>query len=137
MKKTFIISALLIVFGAIVSGQKKMTVMVDGFKESKGKLMVGIYNSDSTFMKKTFRGIMADIEDATLGFTLDMPPGEYALVIYHDLNENGKLDTGLFGIPTEKYGFSNNAKGLMGRPPSYQKAKIELTDSVIVRIKLF
>jgi uncharacterized protein (DUF2141 family) len=61
---------------------------------------------------------------------------EYALAIYHDLNENGKMDAGIFGIPTEKYGFSNNAKGHMG-PPSYHKSRIELTDSVIVRINLY
>ncbi|MDR1552696.1 MAG: DUF2141 domain-containing protein [Prevotellaceae bacterium] len=113
MKHLFIISAMLVAFSATVSGQKKMTVIVDGFEDPKGKLMVGIYNSESTFMKKTCRGIMADVKDALEGFTLDMPPGEYALAVYHDLNENG-MDTGIFGIPTEKYGFGNNAKGHMG-----------------------
>jgi uncharacterized protein (DUF2141 family) len=135
MRKIFIILAMTVAYGATVCGQKNMTVIIDGFKEPKGKLMVGIYNSDSTFMKKTFRGYMVDVVDTILEFSLEMPSGEYAFSIYHDLNENGKLDTGLFGIPTEKYGFSNNAKGYMG-PPSYEKSKIVLTDSVVVRINL-
>ena len=136
MKKVWFISLMYFAFSAIVSSQTKMTVIVDGFKEVKGKMMVGIFNSDSTFMKKTFRGMMADVIDTTLEFSLELPPGEYALSVYHDLNENSKLDTGIFGIPTEKYGFSNNAKGYMG-PPSFEKSKVILTDSLIVRINLY
>jgi len=43
-------------------------------------------------------------------------PGTYALVVVHDENSNGKLDTDWLGIPTEGYGFSNDAKALLGTP---------------------
>jgi len=46
----------------------------------------------------------------------DITPGTYALAIIHDENMNGKLDTKWLGIPTEGYGFSNNAKTLLGAP---------------------
>lgn len=46
----------------------------------------------------------------------DIPPGTYALAVVHDENMNGKLDTKWLGIPTEGYGFSNNAKALLGAP---------------------
>jgi len=46
----------------------------------------------------------------------DIPPGKYAMVVVHDENMNGKLDTNWVGIPTEGYGFSNDAKGLLGAP---------------------
>ena len=46
----------------------------------------------------------------------DIPPGTYAMVVIHDANMNGKLDTNWLGIPTEGYGFSNDAKGLVGAP---------------------
>jgi uncharacterized protein (DUF2141 family) len=45
-----------------------------------------------------------------------IPPGTYALAVIHDENSNGKLDTNVLGIPTEGYGFSNNAKALIGTP---------------------
>jgi hypothetical protein len=35
---------------------------------------------------------------------------------HHGENSNGKLDTNLLGIPTEGYGFSNNATALIGTP---------------------
>ncbi len=46
----------------------------------------------------------------------DIPPGTYALAVIHDENMNGKLDTHWLGIPKEGYGFSNDAKALLGAP---------------------
>jgi uncharacterized protein (DUF2141 family) len=45
-----------------------------------------------------------------------IPPGTYALAVIHDKNSNGKLDTNWLGIPTEGYGFSNDAKAVLGTP---------------------
>ena len=47
---------------------------------------------------------------------LDIPPGTYALAVIHDENMDGKLGTNSVGIPTEGYGFSNDASALMGAP---------------------
>jgi uncharacterized protein (DUF2141 family) len=46
----------------------------------------------------------------------DIAPGTYALVVVHDENMNGKLDTNWLGVPTEGYGFSNDPKALLGAP---------------------
>jgi len=51
-----------------------------------------------------------------------VPAGRYAIACFHDENGNGKLDTGLFGIPAEGTVASNHAKGFMG-PPSFQDAQ--------------
>src|SRR5438552_3406736 len=48
--------------------------------------------------------------------------GVYAVACFHDENGNGKLDTGLFGIPKEATAASNDAKGTMG-PPKFNDAK--------------
>lgn len=53
---------------------------------------------------------------ATLQFA-DLPPGEYAITAFLDENSNSKLDSNLFGLPTEPYGFSRNARGMAGPPP--------------------
>ncbi|VTU23464.1 hypothetical protein H6CHR_01997 [Variovorax sp. PBL-H6] len=45
-----------------------------------------------------------------------LAPGRYALRVFADENGNGKLDTNLMGLPTERYGFSNDAKGNRGAP---------------------
>ncbi|MGA6828806.1 DUF2141 domain-containing protein [Nitrospira sp. NS4] len=66
----------------------------------------------------------------------DIPPGTYAMAVIHDENMNGKLDTHLPGIPTEGYGFSNDAQGLIGAPSlsaasfPYKEENLDLTMSL-------
>jgi uncharacterized protein (DUF2141 family) len=65
-----------------------------------------------------------------------VPAGTYAVACFHDENKNGKLDTGLFGIPTEGTVASNDAKGFMG-PPSFNAAKFSFTAAPIeLRLKM-
>ena len=54
--------------------------------------------------------------------------GEYAVAVVYDKNKNGELDTGLFRIPKEEIGFSNNAKSKFG-PAKWDDARFLLTDS--------
>jgi uncharacterized protein (DUF2141 family) len=46
----------------------------------------------------------------------DLPSGTYAIAVIHDEIMNGKLDTTWLGIPTEGYGFSRDAQGVVGMP---------------------
>ena len=69
----------------------------------------------------------------------DIPYGEYAISVYHDENDNKNLDTGLFGIPKEALGTSNNVKIRFG-PPKYQDASFILDQSdlnLTIRLKKF
>ena len=50
-----------------------------------------------------------------------IPSGTYALVVLHDENMNGKIDTNWLGVPKEEYGFSNDAKAAF-RAPSFSEA---------------
>lgn len=47
-----------------------------------------------------------------------VPPraGTYAIAFAHDENDNGRVDQGLFGIPLEGYGFSNDAHPVLSAP---------------------
>lgn len=55
----------------------------------------------------------------------NLPPGDYAITLYYDENDNGKLDTGMFRIPREKAAFSNNAWRRFG-PAKWKDAHFEL-----------
>ena len=57
-----------------------------------------------------------------------VPPGDYAIAVYHDANENGKLDRHLLGYPLEPYGFSNNARGKLG-PPAWDRVFFQVGDA--------
>ena len=101
----------------------KLTVSVSGIKNNTGIVKVGLYNSDGTFLKTTYKSLSSEIKNNEVTVTFDnLPSGEYAISTYHDENNNGKLDRNAMGIPSEDYAASNNTKGFMG-PPAYKDAK--------------
>jgi uncharacterized protein (DUF2141 family) len=53
----------------------------------------------------------------------DVPAGSWAVMAYHDENDNQKLDRNELGIPSEGYGFSNGANAKYG-PPQFKQAAV-------------
>ncbi len=56
-----------------------------------------------------------------------LPAGTYALSSFQDENSNGKLDTNVFGAPTEGYGASKNVLP-PAAPPTFEDNQITLVD---------
>jgi uncharacterized protein (DUF2141 family) len=53
--------------------------------------------------------------------------GEYAAVVFHDENENGEIDHGLFG-PSEPLGFSGGfVLSLLSGRPDFDRLRFEFT----------
>jgi len=100
-------------------------VTVENIKSAKGNIFVGLYDSEGNWLSKTLKGEVCKIVDgkAKVQFK-DIEPGIYGISIYHDENDNGKLDAGIFGIPKEPYACSKGAKGRFG-PPKWSDAKFK------------
>jgi uncharacterized protein (DUF2141 family) len=64
-----------------------------------------------------------------------VPNQEYAVAVFHDENANNDLDRGIFGIPTEGTGASNDASGFMA-PPPYDGARFRFPDVPEHRIRI-
>jgi uncharacterized protein (DUF2141 family) len=96
-------------------------VKVLGIRNSKGTIACALFESPGGFpvdyLHSATNIMVIKIRDrqARCDFE-DMPKGTYALAVVHDENMNGKLDTNFLGIPTEGYGFSNDATGAIGAP---------------------
>ena len=98
-----------------------LIIHITGFENSNGTARIALVNSKENFTADTpFKGITGEIINGEVKKTITLPFGEYAIKVYHDENGNNELDTRIFGIPKERYGFSNNARGTMG-PPEYEK----------------
>ena len=66
----------------------------------------------------------------------NLEPGRYAAIAFHDENGNGEFDTSFIGVPTEPYGFSNDAQGFLG-PPTFDAAAVVIGNgNKAIRIKL-
>jgi len=67
-------------------------------------------------------------EDAVTRVAFDgIAPGRYAVMVVHDENGNGRLDSNLAGIPVEGYGFSNNPRVL--RRPTFAETAFDVGDT--------
>jgi uncharacterized protein (DUF2141 family) len=103
-----------------------------GLRNGNGQVGCMLFASEKGFPKDPNTAVQkkwCPIASAESVCSFDpVPAGTYAVACFHDENRNGKLDTGLFGIPTEGTAASNNAKGFMG-PPSFKDAKFALSGS--------
>lgn len=126
----FILSFIVTKSSAQTSSDKQdIVVNIINVKSNDGKIYVGLYDSENSFLKKTYRGQVLSIENNTCKtIFIGVPIGEYAISIYHDINDNDKLDKNFLGIPKEDYTCSNGAMGFMG-PPKWNDAKFRLGNS--------
>lgn len=103
-----------------------LTVSVTNLRSSNGQVGCMIYSSARGFPTDSSAALQrrwCPITGASSTCAFDpIPAGTYAVACFHDENKNGRLDTGMFGIPKEGTVASNHATGFMG-PPSFDKAK--------------
>jgi uncharacterized protein (DUF2141 family) len=109
-----------------------LTVRVSQLRSNEGQLGCMLYGSAKGFPTDPNAAVQkrwCPIHDKTGVCAFDpILAGVYAVACLHDENKNGKLDTGLFGIPKEGTVVSNHAKGFMG-PPSFENAKFSFSGS--------
>lgn len=108
--------------GSVDPALSSLTIHLTGFKHSSGTAKVCLVNSKANFSDETpYKNFTFQIINQEVVQTIQLPQGEYAIKVYHDENANNALDKRIMGLPKERYGFSNNARGLMG-PPEYEEA---------------
>jgi uncharacterized protein (DUF2141 family) len=120
-KLTTIALGLILAFG--VHGQqavkaKKLSIKISNIQNKGKTLYVGIYRAGDEFPE--FNNFWKNTKVTTTGNEMtvefEVPYGDYAVAISHDLNGNGKLDKNFFGYPSEPFGFSNNFKPTLSSP---------------------
>jgi uncharacterized protein (DUF2141 family) len=127
-----------------------LKVTIVGVPSDAGALMIGLYDSAASFegaianstkvslLKDKGRLVGVTMRARTgsqsIGFT-QLSPGRHAIIVFHDQNDNGLLDESLLGIPTEAYGFSNNAMGFLSAP-SFDAAAVTLAGDQSISITL-
>tara|TARA_R110000787_G_scaffold192886_10_gene304419 strand:- start:7266 stop:7691 length:426 start_codon:yes stop_codon:yes gene_type:complete len=137
---------LLITFIFLLSGvsnlfaQKKETVTViievSVTKYNKGNILLALYNSEEAYMEDVYKS--ADVlikENKAIIIFDEVEKGVYAFSLFHDINENKKLDTNFLGIPKEPYGFSNGERGRFG-PPKFKEATFNITKNETLKVSI-
>ena len=99
-------------------------VLASNLSSVTGTVEVTLFDSAESFLKEPYLQQSGKVgEDGSFEVEfVELPEGEYAVVVVHDENDNGKLDSGFLGFGGENYGYSNNVKPWFGRP-DFEDAK--------------
>lgn len=107
----------------------ELTLTVTGVTSNEGVVRVLLFQLEDGFPDepdKAVRNASVEIKNgqAVIKFS-ELWIGEYAISVFHDSRNTGKLRTNVLGIPKDGYGFSNNSMGTFG-PPSFKQAAFVL-----------
>jgi uncharacterized protein (DUF2141 family) len=107
----------------------KLIVTVEGIQQVKGQVCFSLFASAQGFPSKADNALQSRCVDVT-GNTVTMAfdklqPGNYAVAAFHDVNKDGVLNQNGLGIPSERFGFSNNPRIFAG-PPKFSSAAVLL-----------
>ena len=93
-----------------------------------GEIQYALYDSAKSFPRRKGRVAKGAVPVTLPGSKIvlkGLKSGFYAVAVFHDENTNGDFDQGVFGIPLETYGFSNNVRGFFSAP-DYADAKFQV-----------
>jgi uncharacterized protein (DUF2141 family) len=109
-------------------------------QKAKGALRVAIFDTAEKFDARGPAVFETAVEISSIGNVKVQIPTlttgkAYAIAAFHDLNNNGELDTNMFGIPTEPYAFSNNPK-IKWKAPVFAETTFKAGQENSMRLRL-
>lgn len=120
-----------------------MVITVTDLRSTKGVVRACMTSRADIFPKcikdpQSHRVVVPAGEAAEIRFT-GVKPGDYAVALLHDENNNGKADRAMGMMPKEGYGFSRDAPVRMA-PPKFKDAVFEQRDTtqrLTIRMRYF
>ena len=98
---------------------EKVTVVITALASTQSVVKINFYNAPEKFLKTgqmAIRLVVKPEGKSSITVPVELTPGEWAVAISQDTNNNDKLDKNFLGIPTEPYAFSNNVRPRFAAP---------------------
>lgn len=114
-----------------------LEIIIENIDSSEGVLRICLFDNETDFMRNPVSCKEVgkfSVPKHILSFRIPSDRA-CALIVYHDLNNNGRLDRNFLGIPREPYGFSNNPSTRFG-PPGYHEASFDASQNQSITIRL-
>lgn len=136
-EKLKLVLVLCMVCQCSLSSAQELVIEIQNIKQKDGQMIISLFSNADNFLKKPAYEKFVDV-DSNSAMTIvlkDVPKGNYALCVIHDKNKSGNLDTNLFKIPKEPYGFSLNPKSKFG-PPHFDAARFNFENDTALKVLL-
>jgi len=122
------------------AGAPNLRVIATNVKSDQGTLYVWVYDRKDDWLSDRVRTqkplkVAGNRTGDRMTVDLLLPDGEYALSVFQDVNDDGKLERNFIGIPKEPAGLSNNLRPKFG-PPKYRDATFKVSVGTVTEQKI-
>jgi uncharacterized protein (DUF2141 family) len=125
--------------GAAEAASATVEITVTDIRESRGTIRMSLC-PEAQFLKDCpYSGSAPAKVPQTTVVIQNVPPGVYAAQGFHDVNNNGKVDRTLLGVPEEGVAFSRNPSYFFA-PPEFKDAAFTVSPQgtrITVRLRYF
>ncbi len=116
-----------------------LTIVVEGMDSNVGNLGVLVFNNEKGWPEDrtaALKDVSVPAEKGTQTLKISgLAPGNYAVALVHDVNQNHKLEKNWIGQPKEQWGLSNNPHATIKAPPM-SKALFEMNGDKEIHVIL-
>lgn len=110
--------------------RKPLNLVIENLGSPTAPVLLGLYGTENEFLNekdtlKNYR-FMPKGETLTVAIT-DLEYGTYAMALFQDMDNDGKIEKNFLGIPKDPYAFSNNARPTF-KAPSFDDCCFEYSD---------
>lgn len=96
-----------------------VTVVISALASTHSVVKLNFYNAADKFLQKNQHALHIEVKPegkTEVSVPVELAPGDWAVALTQDTNDNDKLDKNFLGIPTEPYAFSNNVRPHLAAP---------------------
>lgn len=139
MNRIIVVITMLFLFVDTGFSQSTIVANITGLKSDKGVCRACLFTNEESFKggaEQPYQCGIVTIKNNTAQATFNnIAAGSYALFVFHDVNNNNKMDKNFFGIPKEGYGASRN-KLPFAAAPNFNDNKFSVENKTIVRLQV-
>jgi len=140
MMRSCIFAALVLGPAGAMADGPNLRVVATNIKSDEGKVYVCVYDKKDDWLSDRYRtqksvAVAGNRSGDRVTIDLLLPAGEYALSVFQDVNDNGKLESNFIGMPKEPAGLSNNVRPRFG-PPKYKDAVFTVAPDSVTEQKI-
>jgi uncharacterized protein (DUF2141 family) len=127
-RKLLFVCVLLMIIETSFADNIYATIEINGVIVNGGLVYVAVYSNENDYKAETPSiKFILDPVNATITRSLELSDGEYVVSVFQDKNGDEKLNSGIFGIPSEPVGKTNY--NLKGSPGGFNKLKVPVNNN--------
>jgi uncharacterized protein (DUF2141 family) len=115
----------------VAGNRKPLKLIIENLGSPTAPILIGLYGKGNDFLneKDTLKKYKFIPEGDALNASItDLEYGTYAMALFQDMDNDGKIERNFLGIPKDPYAFSNNARPAF-KAPSFDDCCFEYNDA--------